>query len=198
MLHAILLKEKLIGLYSDYTQCENMIQGLVNNNFSQKSHLKIKSYYTNSITCDIYDNQPIPIEDSDILLSNEKDDTVCPKLTKQKICHKSKLEYNINLLKQKKEKIEEQKRVYKNDYDIYIKFKKFKTDSSVFIVPELFQKKYELFNKLESENNLSWETFNTHYVKENLNTSYSNLFETGSNIVERKLLNISDTESEDD
>ena len=41
-------------------------------------------------------------------------------------------------------------------------------DDWEFIIPDLFQKKYSIMEKLDQANNLSWETFNAIYVKENM------------------------------
>jgi hypothetical protein len=54
MLHAILHKGKLVGLFSDYQKCKVMFEGLISNNFADRKNLEIKSYYENSITTGEY------------------------------------------------------------------------------------------------------------------------------------------------
>ena len=54
MLHALLNNNKLIGIYSDYDKCTQMMNGLLNNNFVHKNKILIKTYYENSITIGVY------------------------------------------------------------------------------------------------------------------------------------------------
>jgi hypothetical protein len=84
---------------------------------------------------------------------------------------KTDMVHDINILKTKKKKLEESKKMYDNDLDLYNKFKMEKN----FKVPELFLDKYNIFEKLEKENNLSWETFRNSYKP---TTYYNEDFET--------------------
>jgi len=92
---------------------------------------------------------------------------------------KTDMIHDINVLKTKKKKIEESKRVYDNDLELYNKFKMEKN----FKVPELFLDKYMIFEKLSNENNLSWETFTnfykptTYYNEDFESTEYEKVFE---------------------
>jgi len=204
MLHALLHKDKIIGLFSDLKKCNIMHKGLVNNNFAISNNIKILSYYDNSIT--LYDKTNDNIEediiietftdenttDSDIIVSTDKLDSSKQKEIKKQREKKSKIEYNMNLLKQKKDKIEESKTVYKSDIELFKKFKKLKNEIPDFVIPELFHNKFILMKQLEDDNNLSWEIFHSKYTKENLDTSYNKLF--GPPTKERALLDLSDSE----
>jgi hypothetical protein len=208
MLHCIQHKNKVIGLYSNYKKCNQMLDGLVANKFAKKTDLTIISYYENSITTGEYISDDEFIEnftsesttespnvskksEQKILLTDELDekDKKNIKKTRDK---QSKIDYNVNLLKQKKEKIEESKSIYKTDIELFNKFKKIKKETPTFIIPELFQSKFNLMIELEEQNKLTWENFHTFYKKTNIDTSYNKMFEKGE---ERKLLEISsDTE----
>lgn len=211
MLHVLLCKNKIIGVYSDYKKCTQMLDGLVYNKFARKCDLKIQNYYDNSITQskeykDIESEDDIievfTTEDTTekkeekkdtLVATDELDETGQIKVKKQRD-KRSKMEYNISLLKKKKEQIEESKNIYKNDVNLFNKFKKFKLGSPTFEIPELFQNKYDLMTKLEEADTLNWETFNEQYTKQAMSTSYNKLFGHGG--VEKKIINVSSSDSE--
>jgi hypothetical protein len=182
-----------------------MLDGLVANKFAKKTDLTIISYYDNSITTGEYisdeeefienftsesttesPNSSKKLEQK-ILLTDELDEKD-KKIIKKTRDKQSKIDYNVNLLKQKKEKIEESKSIYKTDIELFNKFKKIKKENNTFIIPELFQSKFNLMIELEEQNKLTWENFHTFYKKTNIDTSYNKMFEKGE---ERKLLEIS-------
>jgi len=82
------------------------------------------------------------------------------------------LQHDLNLLKQKKEKIEQSKNIYDNDIKLYNIFKQSKNDNPEFEIPEIFIKKFDLFEKLFKENRLSWENFVGEYKHENMYNDY--------------------------
>ncbi len=200
MLHAILHKGKLIGIFSDYQKCKVMFEGLVSNNFADRQFLQIKSYYENSITVGDYN------EDNDEYYNNESSDileeftdnntTDTPKkettkkttnikkpnkepinaLTEEELKKKVEIQNSIFELKKKKEKMEESKRVYEVDVDLYKKFKKIKETNDKFEIPEMFIEKYELIEGLEKENKLCWENFYELFVPKKVATNYDKLF----------------------
>ena len=203
MLYALLHKNTVIGLFNDIKKCEMMSKGLVNNKFTQSKFLSIVSYYDNSIT--LYD-QDLEKEDevehnieefsneetSDSVNTESLNSDTQKKIKKQRD-KQSKIEYNMTLLKKKKEQIEENKNVYKTDYELYKRLKKIAKDNTEFIIPELFQVKYKTMDELENANNLSWDTFSEVYKKTDITTSYDRLFGDCKS-PDRKLLNIeSDT-----
>ena len=199
MLYCLLHKNKVIGLYSNYNKCNQMIDGLVANNFAKKSDLSIVSYYENSITSNntVEDfTSDSTTESSHFVKSEQVLTDELDKETKNKVIKnrnkQSKIIYNVNLLKKQKEKIEESKSIYKSDIELFNKFKKLKADQPTVVIPELFQTKFNLMTRLEAQNDLSWESFHTQYKKDNIDTSYNKMFGTGD--TERKLLNISDSE----
>jgi len=82
------------------------------------------------------------------------------------------LQHDLNLLKQKKEKIEQSKIVYENDVKLYNIFKQSKMDNPEFEIPEIFSKKFIIFTKLTDEDRLSWDNFVGEYKHENLYNDY--------------------------
>ncbi len=190
MLHALLHKNKLVGLFSDYLKCKITMEGLISNNFVDKKYIEIKSYFENSITVGEYkeeteDNSTNIIEE---FTDNNTTDTeynsnnnskvkqVKNKPTDEEIKKRSELQNSINELKRKKEKMEESKRIFEVDLDLYNKFKKIKQTSSNFEIPEMFTEKYELMEALEKENKLCWENYYELYKPKTLSTGYDKLF----------------------
>ena len=109
-------------------------------------------------------------------------------MAKQKI----DLQHKINLLKKQKEKIEESKNIYENDLKLYKMFKQSKESNLQFEIPELFIKKYEIMEKLNNDNVLTWENFIKNYQHENY---YGDYF--SSNSYEDMFINNSESVNED-
>jgi hypothetical protein len=87
----------------------------------------------------------------------------------KKINEQKDLQYNINILKIKKEKMKEFKNIYENDLKLFHLFNENKLKSNNFIIPCLFEDKYNLFNKLLNENNLSCHSFIKEFYTNELN-----------------------------
>jgi len=90
------------------------------------------------------------------------------------------LTYHINLLKQEKKKLEEKENEYKYDLGLYEKFKKLKETNNKFIIPQLFNTKYNIFSKLEETNELSFDNFIILYQPEVISTDYDSMFSAPS------------------
>ena len=207
MLHALLHKEHIIGLYSNLSQCKLMLKGLVQNNFTQLELLSIVSYHTNSIVIGTMDSDnniienftdetttttPIKTKEEIFIVTDELTSSTKNKIKKQRD-KKSKIEYNMSLLKQQKEKLEESKNIYKNDYELFKKFKKIIKDTPTFEIPELFKNKFNIMIELEKLNNLSFETFIDNYKKEQILTEHGMMFANENNN-KKTLLEISSNE----
>ena len=127
--------------------------------------------------------------------ANQKDKTfdynnpAIIEMAKQKI----ELQHKINMLKIKKEKIEESKSVYENDLKLFNIFKESRQTDPNFIIPELFANKFEVMDKLYNVNNLSWENFITNYQHDN---NYGDYF--GTNNYEDMFVSPSPEETQDD
>ena len=67
--------------------------------------------------------------------------------------------HEINELKQKKKKYEEAKNTYDCDIKLYATFQKEIEKNDQFVIPEIFSLKYELFEKLEKSNRLTFDAF---------------------------------------
>lgn len=166
MLYALLNNKQVIGLYTDYNLCLQMIDGLVDNNFVKRNNLSIKTFFDNSITSTEYEK-----EKKEIKLVEEK---VINDPEKNKIANE--IQNELNLLKKQKEKLEESKKVYEVDIELYNKFKTIKKENINFEIPEMFIDKYDLMEKLENENKLCWENYHSEYKRPVIQTSYSRLF----------------------
>ncbi len=184
MLHALLHKKNLIGLFSDYQKCKVMLEGLIANHFVDRKNIEIKSFYENTILSGEYKEEES--DDSNIVeefTDNNTTDTdkskevkVKKELSKEEVEKKIELQNSINELKKKKERMEESKRVYEVDIDLYNKFKNIKEKNSNFNIPEMFIDKYELLEGLEKENKLCWENYYELYKPKNISTGYDKLF----------------------
>jgi hypothetical protein len=192
MLHGLLHKRVLVGIFLDYQKCKIMLEGLVSNNFADRKNLEIKSYYDNSITTGEYNEETDDEtnETSELLEeftdNNTTDTPKKPKESKEpkepkilnedELKEKAEIKNSIFELKRKKEKLEESKRVYEVDIDLFKKFKKIKESNDKFEIPEMFIEKYELMDGLEKENKLCWENFSELFVAKKITTNYDKLF----------------------
>jgi hypothetical protein len=193
MLHALLHKNKLVGLYSDYLKCKITMDGLISNSFVDKKYIEIKSYFENSITLGEYkeDTEETNIDSTNVVeefTDNNTTDTdnyynsksnsnvKQQKPTEEEIKKRSEIQNSINELKKKKEKMEESKRVFEVDLDLFNKFKKIKLNNINFVIPEMFTEKYELMEGLEKENKLCWENYYELYKPKTIATGYDKLF----------------------
>jgi hypothetical protein len=186
MLHSLLHKKNLIGVFSDYQKCKVMLEGLIANNFVDRKNIEIKSFYENTILSAEYKEEESP--ESNIVeefTDNNTTDTdndksakkeVKKEVSKEELEKKIELQNSINELKKKRDRMEENKRMYEVDIDLYNKFKKIKETNSNFNIPEMFIEKYDFFEELEKENKLCWENYYELYKPKNISTGYDKLF----------------------
>lgn len=90
---------------------------------------------------------------------------------------KIKIQHEINLLKEQQKLDEEAKILYNSDLELYYKFKNLKLKTSSFVIPFMFEDKYKTFEKLELNNNLSYNNFINQYKSPKIPTSFDDLFE---------------------
>ena len=114
----------------------------------------------------------------------------------RKKAREDKMRYNLELLKKRKEKLEEDNRIYKIDLDLYNKFKKIREEKPDFEIPPMFSKKYETMLILEEEGELNFKNFTSVYEQDVSNTKWSKLFSGPAK--QRELLEISESEDEKD
>lgn len=89
---------------------------------------------------------------------------------------KSDVLSHINKLKLQKQQIIEKKTKYDYDLQLYEKFKQIKKDDFSFNIPLMFKDKYFLFEKLEKNNDLSFDAFNENYFEPQIETQYEDMF----------------------
>jgi hypothetical protein len=160
-----------------------MFEGLISNNFVERKHIEIKSFYENTILSGEYKEDTDESDSSNVVeefTDNNTTDTdkapVKKELSKEEVAKKIELQNSINDLKKKKEKLEENKRVYEVDIDLYNKFKKIRETNANFNIPEMFIEKYDFFEGLEKENKLCWENYYELFKPRNISTGYDKLF----------------------
>ena len=166
------------------------------NNSSESEEDLIDEFTQQSTTEDNNDNNNE--EDFDRLESSvDSEEERRKKAEEAKILKKkSKLQYNLTLLKQKKEKIEESKRTYQVDFELYKKFKNILKKNEQFVVPDLFEHKFKTFETLINEERLNWTNFHDLYEQRPVDNKWSGLF--SGNGKERELLEISDDDNRND
>jgi|SaaInlStandDraft_5_1057022.scaffolds.fasta_scaffold02539_5 ribosomal protein S8 len=188
MLFVLFNNNKVIGCFDCKENLNQMINGLQKNNFCK--NLRFTCYYNNSI-CSI---------NNDNILEKEEKQTEHILLSPEEIEKRKKIEYNLNILKQRKERIEESQRTFKVDLDLYKKFKKFKQEDDKFEIPSLFTQKWNIMVELDKDEKLQWEYFyNSSQEKQEESKEYTYIFLDNENIKERELIEIdSDDENIDD
>lgn len=186
MLYVLFNNNNVIGCFNDKQQLDMMMNGLKKNKLC--NNLKYQTYHPNSI-CLFELNETIettPVINKPV------------ELTEKDIEKKRKLEYNLNVLKQRKERLEESQRTYKVDFDLFNKFKKIRENDSTFEIPPLFIKKWELMLQLEEEGRLNWENFHSEYKHEASNNNYSEYFDGDLNAKDRELIEDTEVDTTDD
>ena len=179
MFYALFKSENLIGIFDNKESVNNMVNGLEQNKLCNK--LTIQKFIKNTI-CKVENNsiENNSIENNSIENNSKENNSKIIKLTpeeeEKRNKEKNEVEYELNKLKKEKEKIEESKKIFDVDLNLYKKFKKIKSDNTDFILPELFIEKYNVFEKLDNDNNLNWENFYVNYKQKNLQSSYDNIF----------------------
>lgn len=87
---------------------------------------------------------------------------------------KVELQHNINMLKVKKNKMDESKQVFETDLKLFELFKNKIDQEDNFKIPELFIDKFNIMSKLNAENRLDWENFVLEY--KTVEPSYNDYF----------------------
>lgn len=182
---------RIIGVYSTFEQAELFILSCLQNNLIN-GNINILTYKTNS--CYYINRKEYSTEnkksiiEKKVIEENKIPDKVIDyndpniiEINKKKI----ELQHNINILKQKKERLEELKTVYNNDIKLFEMFSENKTNNPTFEIPELFIEKYKVMEKLNNENNLNWESFYKEYKHDNNYYDYfaENEYEKEFNVV---------------
>jgi len=90
--------------------------------------------------------------------------------------------HNINLLREELKKKEEKMIQYNDDLELYYKFKNLKNKNNLFVIPEMFEQKYDIFYILDNQNKLSYENFIEKYRPEKIKTQYYQIFDDSSDI----------------
>jgi hypothetical protein len=187
MLHALMSQGRLIGLYSDYEMCTQTLEGLVQNRFVMRNNITIKSYYENSMMTGRYDVEcgdnlntknviTNNISEDETTMSESDMDTETRKRVDEEKKKRADLQYEITKAKKEKERLEESQRMFEVDLDLYKRFKKVLDKNPQFEIPELFQDKYPLMQRLEHDNMLTWENFHANYKPKTIESGYTNMF----------------------
>jgi hypothetical protein len=187
--YVLFKNENVIGIFDDEQITNTYIDGCIQNNFFTRDNIKIQKYTMNSLFCHNKDKIINTVEVKKSNVESNKDQVIKSTVESEKkidfkeLCKdenykkivqdKIDINHKINELKQKKKKIEESKITYDVDIKLYDKFKNEKEKQSSFVIPEIFNLKYELFEKLETTNKLSFDEFYNEWEKIKPKNNYS-------------------------
>ena len=82
---------------------------------------------------------------------------------------KKNIQHKINIINYNKNKITEYKNLYETDFKLFNKFNNLLISDSSFIIPELFQDKFNIFTSLLNNNNLNFNSFIKEFYKDKFN-----------------------------
>lgn len=135
----------------------------------------------NSIFIDVEsDVKYIPNDDN--VMDKSEETAVRREYTEEEAKDIYEITRELNLLKQQKKRLQEKQVEYESNLELYNRFKKEMKVKEAFIVPELFLSKFKLFEKLENENEISFENYMKYDEHKFLENSYELLFEGGSHV----------------
>lgn len=225
MIYIVKYNNNTVGVYDSFDNANDFVIGCYQNNLMTQS-AEIIGYKLNS--CCWFEKNTIPFKNythhnhTPVLKSEQKKVTnntpVLKPEQKQvntikkidlndseylKVNHdRTELNHKINMLETYKAKIEESKSVYNSDLKLYELFTKNSLENPSFIIPEIFNKKYDLFKKLKDNNELSWENFVKEYKHENLYnehfglTYYDHIYKEEVNNTENNVMEEFEVDSE--
>jgi hypothetical protein len=175
------LNDKIVGVYDNEKTMNIFIDGAVQNNFFSKENIKIEKFAINScLNLSFKKELPVPVDEpskKEIKKEMMKTDEF-----KEMMQEKTDLVNQINRIKYDKKLMIEKENLYKEDLKLYNAFITEKNQNSKFVIPELFTIKFNIFEKLNSNNTISFETFSEEYDKVKPANNYdmfkSNTYET--------------------
>lgn len=173
-----LLYDKNSHSFITYDNDLNYLSQMIN--FFDRDYGIIKTRL-NSIFIDVESNVKY-IHDEDNIIEKPKETVVRREYTEKEAKDIYEITRELNLLKQQKKRLEEKKTEYESNLKLYNKFKEEMKVKDAFIVPELFLSKFKLFEKLEKENEITFENYMKYDEHKFLENSYELLFEGGSNV----------------
>ena len=189
--------KKIVGVFDDLEKCKDMVYGIQENGWA--SNFEIVKYKTN--TCRKLEKFIVSNKDDGSSEDNSSDDSNCLTNEYKELPNDDMdvrlVQHNLNILKQQKDKIDESKKKYDVDLELYNKFKKELALNSKFEVPDMFQEKFKIFQDLESKDKLSWEEFAMVYKQEDFNGRFSTIFDI-TNEFDSKFLTRLDTDTEEE
>ena len=193
MIYIVEHNNKVIGVWDTFDYAKSFVLGCKQNNFFNLNNIFIKTYQLNNCFCletikmddinleNVQNSLQTDLNKKSLNFSHKEpcEVKIFPKANDPEIIKmnnlKIDLQHNINLLKKQKKKIEESKNTFDSDYNMFHLFIKNKLLDSTFIIPEIFIEKFELMNKLNNENKLTWENFTKDFSHSNLYNEYFGL-----------------------
>lgn len=95
---------------------------------------------------------------------------------------RAEIRRQLNLLKLQKQRLQDKKRKFEYDLNIYHKFKEELKSNTTFEIPELFKNKFKIFKECEESDNLNFGYYLENCSEEFISNSYEALFEGGNKL----------------
>ena len=175
------LNDKIVGVYDNEKTMNIFIDGAVQNNFFSKENIKIEKFAMNSCL-NLSFKKELPVSVDEPSKKEIKKEMMKTDEFKEMMQEKTDLVNQINRIKYDKKLMIEKENLYKEDLKLYNAFITEKNQNSKFVIPELFTIKFNIFEKLNSNNTISFETFSEEYDKVKPANNYdmfkSNAYET--------------------
>ena len=166
------LNNNLLGIFDNENTVNNFIKGGVQNKFFSNQNIRIEQFVMNSCyKLEEKLNNQIPnvtnnLTKEELQDKHKKLGELYKSESFQKVLQeKIDLVSEINRVKYDKKLMVEKNNLYNEDVKLFELFSKEKEKNNNFIIPELFQLKFSIFDSLTKENNLSFETFIEKYEK---------------------------------
>jgi hypothetical protein len=155
---------------------KNINKKVINNDLYESTSKSSKSSKTN-------------IQINNNIINSDSESTTYSEYTRRNIINKAKLTkmnevgieksnitQELNILNLEKKKIKEKEIEFNYDLELYNKFKIIIKNNLEFIIPELFLEKFKIFEKLDNNNNITFENFYNNYNVSNIETDFDNMF----------------------
>tara|TARA_B110000879_G_scaffold30046_1_gene41040 strand:- start:140 stop:868 length:729 start_codon:yes stop_codon:yes gene_type:complete len=162
---------KFITYHASKLYLDNMIT------FFKKDYIIIKAVL-NSMYIDLETNTNIAVNIED----NKKETILIKELCEEEKIELFEINREINILKQQQKRLQEKKEEFETHHKLYQHFKNEIIKNEKFIIPNLFENKFNIMKELEENNNLTFENFIEKNTNNFLDNSYQLMFKGGNNI----------------
>jgi len=207
--YVLYLNNKILGVFDNEKLLKNFINGGIQNEFFNEANLKTHIFEMNScyntteknitIQTPSINNKEVEnlkkeketlekekiiklLEKKNIERAIKMKEVEMEKTDEFKKIMQDKIDLNskINKLKYEKKKLLEAENTFKNDLKLYDTFMKEKEKNPDFIIPELFNLKFDIITRLSNDNQLTFELFKEEHDKLKPKNDYDDVFKVNA------------------